>query len=267
MSNRLNPTLRDQFAASARPLYGGWVCSGSPVMAEIMAGCGLDWLLVDMEHGPNGLESVLTQLQVMSAYPVGLAVRVPSADPVVIKQVLDIGAQNLIVPMVSTPDQARDVAKAVRYPPDGIRGVGAPMARSARWSRVNDYLAQASDHVSVIAQIETVEAVDNARGIAATDGIDAILVGPADLAASFGLIGQSSHPIVLEAVDKVFEAVRSAGKPVGVNSFDPAEAKRYAAAGASFVLVGADVLLLARASEQLAATFVSTDQTLTQQYG
>ena len=147
----LTPTFRDALAAADRPLGGMWVCSGSALVAEICAGSGLDWLLIDMEHGPNGLESVLAQLQAVAAYPVTPVVRVPHADPVVVKQVLDLGAQNLLVPMVSSPEQAQAVVEAVHYPPRGRRGVGSALARSARWNRVEDYLVDAADTVTVMA--------------------------------------------------------------------------------------------------------------------
>lgn len=230
-----------------------WVCSGSPLVAEICAGGGLDWLLIDMEHAPNGLESVLAQLQAVAPYDATPVVRVPSDDPVVIKQVLDLGAQNLLVPMVSTVDQARAVVNAVRYPPHGRRGVGSALGRSARWNRVDNYLANADAHVSLTVQVETSSAVDAAGDISAVDGIDAVFVGPSDLAASMGLLGQQTHPDVTAAVLRAFDAVRKAGKPVGVNAFDPGVAQRYLDAGATFVLVAADVTVVARASEDLAA--------------
>ncbi|WP_186812601.1 HpcH/HpaI aldolase family protein [Cellulomonas composti] len=238
-----------------------WVCSGSPLVAEICAGGGLDWLLVDMEHGPSGLESVLAQLQAVAAYPVTPVVRVPSGDAVTIKQVLDLGAQNLLVPMVSSSDEARALVEAVRYPPRGRRGVGSALARSARWNRVDDYLVGADAYVSLFVQVENTAGVTAAAEIAAVDGVDGVFVGPSDLAASMGLIGQQTHPDVTAAVLRAFEAVRAAGKPVGVNAFDPAVADAYLAAGASFVLVGADVALLARGSEALAARFVAPSTT------
>ncbi|WP_456285007.1 HpcH/HpaI aldolase family protein [Microbacterium sp. JZ101] len=259
MPLRLNPTLRHRLAEATRPLYGGWVCSGSPVAAEIMAGSGLDWVLIDMEHAPNGLESVLAQLHAVSAYPVTAGVRIPSADPVVIKQVLDLGVQTLLVPMISTADEARAVAEAAQYPPAGRRGVGSALARSARWNRVDGYLRDAAEHVAVYVQIETAEGVDNAADIAATPGIDGVFVGPADLAASMGLLGQQTHPEVVAAVKRVFEAAAAVGRPCGVNAFDPAAARAYAEAGARFLLVGADVALLARASEALADGFIGED--------
>ncbi|MGY4711535.1 HpcH/HpaI aldolase family protein [Mycolicibacterium sp. CBM1] len=258
MPLQLNRTLRDEIADATRPLFGGWICMGSPVSAEIMAGSGLDWVLIDMEHAPNGLESVLAQLYAVSAYPCTPVVRVPDGDAVVIKQVLDLGAQTLLVPMVSTAEQARHVAEAAQYPPAGRRGVGSALSRSARWNRVEDYLARGAEHVSVIVQIESAEGVDNARAIAATPGIDGVFVGPSDLAASMGLLGQQTHPDVVAAVRRTFEAVRTVDKPVGVNAFVPEQARTYVEWGAAFVLVGADVAVLARGSEALAERYISS---------
>lgn len=262
MPLRLTPTFRHALAAQrdgadgGRSLAGIWVCSGSPLVAEICAGSGLDWVLIDMEHSPNGLESVLGQLQAVAPYPVTPLVRVPIGDVVTLKQVLDLGAQNLLVPMVSSAEEARAVVEAVRYPPRGRRGVGSALARSARWNRVDGYLDDADEHVSLFVQVETVEGVDAAADIAAVDGVDGVFVGPSDLAASMGLLGRQDHPDVVAAVHRAFDAVRAAGKPVGVNAFVHAAARAYIEAGAAFVLVGADVSLLARGSEALAAAFV-----------
>ena len=258
MPLRLAPTFRDALAASDRPLIGMWVSTASTVSAEICAGSGLDWLLVDMEHGPNTLTTVLAQLQVIEAYRVPAVVRVPIGDPVVIKQVLDLGAQNLLVPMVASADQARAVVAATRYPPEGVRGVGSALARSGRWGRVPRYVEEASAHVSLIVQVESADAVDAAGDIAAVDGVDGVLVGPADLAASLGLPGQQTHPDVVDAVHRVFAAVHAAGKSAGVNAFDPVAADGYLEAGAGFISVGADVTLLARGSEALASRFIPT---------
>jgi len=259
MPLRLTPTLRERLATSTTPLAGIWICTGDPLVAEIIAGSGIDWVLIDQEHGPNDLGSTLLQLQATAAYPVTTVVRVPSAEPVKIKQVLDLGAQNLLVPMISNTEQAREVVRAVRYPPHGVRGVGSALARSARWNRVDDYLAEADRHVSVFVQIETAAGVEAAAQIAAVDGVDGVFVGPSDLAASMGLLGQQTHPDVVAAVLRAFDAVRSAGKPVGVNAFDPVAARNYLDAGARFLLVGADVALLARGSEALAAAYAGSD--------
>ncbi|MFS0852747.1 HpcH/HpaI aldolase family protein [Microbacterium sp. 179-I 3D4 NHS] len=257
MPLRLTPSFREALAASDRPLIGIWACSGSPLLAEVAAGSGLDWLLIDMEHSANTLESVLGQLQAVAAYPVTPLVRVPANDTVAIKQVLDLGAQNLIVPMVSSAEEARAAVAATRYPPEGVRGVGSALARSARWNRVEGYLQDSARHTSLTVQIETAAGVEAAAEIAAVDGVDAVFVGPSDLSASMGLLGLQTHPDVVAAVERVFAAVASTGTPVGVNAFDPAAAEAYLAAGAAFVAVGADVALLARASEALAARFIA----------
>lgn len=257
MPLRLAPSFGRELATADRTLYGGWICSGSPVAAEIMAGAGLDWLLIDMEHAPNGLESVLAQLHAVSGYPATPMVRVPAGETVTIKQVLDLGAQNILVPMVSTADQAREIVKMAQYPPNGIRGIGSALARSGRWNRVDSYLSEAAEHISVFVQVETAEGVQNAGEIAAVEGIDGVFLGPSDLAASMGLIGQQTHPEVVAAATSAFAAITGAGKPAGVNAFDPTAAHNYVEAGASWVLVGADVALLARGSEQLADTFIT----------
>lgn len=261
MPLHLSPSFREALAASERALIGMWGCAGSSVMTEIAAGSGLDWLLIDMEHSANTLDSVQSQLQVTAAYPITPLVRVPWNDPVLIKQVLDLGAQNLIVPMVSSAAEAEAAVRAMHYPPKGVRGVGSALARSARWNRVENYLAEASAHISLTVQIETTAGVEAAAEIAAVDGVDAVFVGPSDLAASMGYLGQQTHPEVLAAVARTFAAVAAAGKPVGVNAFDPIAAESYIAEGADFVAVGADVALLARASEALAARFIpSSDE-------
>lgn len=263
MPFRLKPTFREHLAERSasdepRALVGMWLSTGSPLVAEICASSGLDWLIVDMEHGPNGLGEVLPQLQAAAAYPPPVVVRVPGLLPVMIKQVLDLGAQNLLIPMIDTAEQAREAVRAVRYPPRGIRGVGAGIARSARWNRVGDYLADGDEHVSVLVQAESLTAVENAAEIAAVDGIDGVFVGPSDLSASMGLLGQQTHPDVTAAVRRTFDTVHAAGKPVGVNAFDPQVADMYLEAGADFVLVGADVTLLARGSSSLARRFTGT---------
>lgn len=248
----LPPTFRERLEAADRPQVGMWVCTGSPLVAEICAGSGLDWLLIDGEHSPIGLETIAALLQAVAPYPVTPVVRAPSGDAVVLKQLLDLGVQNVLVPMVDSAEQAHEVVRAVRYPPRGVRGVGSALSRGARWNRVENYLADADRHVSLFVQVESVAGVENAALVAGVDGVDGVFVGPSDLAASMGVLGQQTHPAVTAAVHRTFEAVRAAGKPVGVNAFDPAVAQAYLDAGASFVLTGADVALLARGAETLA---------------
>ncbi|HCS60404.1 MAG TPA: 2-dehydro-3-deoxyglucarate aldolase [Microbacterium sp.] len=264
MSFRLEPapSFRDRLAAASpssgegRALVGAWICSGSSIAAEIVAGSGLDWTLIDGEHSPIGLESTLALLQAVAPYPITPVLRVPSNDAVLIKQFLDLGAQNLLVPMVNTEADAAAAVAATRYPPLGIRGVGSALSRAAQFNRIENYLQRAHEITSLYVQIETDAAVHNAHAIAAVDGVDGVFIGPSDLAASMGLLGQQQHPDVIAAVERTIAAVRDVGKPVGVNAFDPDTARRYLAAGASFVLVAADVSILARATEKLAAEWI-----------
>ena len=256
MSLRLEPPFGQHLQTLGRPAVGMWVCSGSPVAAEICAGSGLDWLLIDGEHGVASLETVQQLLQVAAAYPVQTVVRLPSLDVVAIKQFLDAGAQNLLIPMVDTAQMAQEAVAATRYPPAGVRGVGSALSRSARWGGVPGYLAEAEKYISLFVQIESAAAVANAEEICAVEGLAGVFVGPSDLAASMGLLGQQNHPQVVEAVKRVIAVARAAGVKVGVNAFDPAQAEDYLAAGADFILVAADVQLLALESKKLAARFV-----------
>ena len=250
----LPPSFGAVLAGADRPQIGMWVCTGSALVAEICAGSGLDWLLIDMEHVPNSLQSVMAQLQAVAAYQVTPLVRVPVNDAVIIKQVLDLGAQNLLVPMVDSAAEAISAVRAARYPPAGIRGVGSALGRAARWNRVEGYLDHATGSVSVTVQIESAAAVEQVEPIA-TSGVDAIFVGPSDLAASMGLLGRQEHPAVVAAVEHCIDTGRRLGIPVGVNAFVPAVAHGYLERGVSFVLVGADVALLARGSEALTDRF------------
>ena len=176
MPLRIEETFRDALAGqtgkTGRPLAGMWVCSGSPLVAELCAGSGLDWLLVDAEHSPNGLESILAQLQAIHGYPVHTLVRPPVNDTVLVKQYLDLGVQNLLIPMVNSAAEAEAAVAATRYPPQGVRGVGSALARAARWNRVPDYLARANETISVTVQIESDAAVAAVENILAVDGVD-----------------------------------------------------------------------------------------------
>jgi len=237
---------------AGRPRFGMWLASGSSYVAEICAGSGIDWVLLDQEHAPNDLRTTLEQLQALAGYPdVDVLVRPPSADPVVIKRLLDIGAQNIIVPMIDDADEAGAAVAATRYPPAGIRGVGSALARASRWNRISDYLSTADSSVSLTVQVETVAGLTHLGDIADVDGVDAVFIGPADLAASMGKLGQPEHPDVVSAIEAALATIVAHGKSAGVNAFNEKIARRYVDAGASFVLVGADVALLARGAEQL----------------
>jgi 4-hydroxy-2-oxoheptanedioate aldolase len=239
-----------------RPQIGMWVASGNSYCAEICAGSGLDWLLVDVEHAPNDLRSLLAQLQAVQAYPICPVVRLPVGDPVLLKQFLDIGVQNVLIPMVETPQQAEAVVRAVRYPPRGVRGVGSALGRASRWNRIDGYLAGADEDITVLVQVETRRGLDELKDIVAVDGVDGVFFGPSDLAASLGHLGQQEHPEVVESVEQAITTVIDLGKPAGVNAFAEPIARRYLGAGCRFLLVGADVTLLARGSERLAETYI-----------
>jgi 4-hydroxy-2-oxoheptanedioate aldolase len=238
-----------------RTQVGMWLASGSAYCAEICAGSGLDWFLVDAEHSPNDLRSILAQLQTLAAYRVHAVVRPPVAEPVFIKQLLDIGVQNLLVPMIDSPALARRAVAATRYPPRGVRGVGSALARASRWNRVPEYLGSADDGISVIVQIESQAGLDALEDIATEDGVDGVFIGPADLAASLGHLGEPDHPEVVGRIDEAIGVLFHLGKAVGVNAFDEVRARRCIELGARFILVGADVTMLARGSEDLARRF------------
>ena len=186
------------------PLIGLWVGLADAYAAELAATLGYDWLLLDGEHAPNDLRSLLGQLQAVAPYRSQPIVRPPVGDAVLIKQLLDLGAQTLLVQSVDTETDAEAAVAAVRYPPRGVRGVGSALARASRWNAVDGYLSRAEEFLSLTVQIESATAVDNAAAIAAVDGIDQVFVGPSDLAASMGLLGQQTHPEVTDAVARTF---------------------------------------------------------------
>ena len=229
---------------------------GDAYIAEVLATAGFDWLLIDAEHGPNDVRSIRDQLQVLAAYPEQqVVVRLPDHNTATIKRVLDIGAQTLMIPMIETAQQAKTLVEAMRYPPHGIRGVGTAMARAARWNAVEDYFGQADNEMCLIAQIESVAGIDNLAEIVHVDGVDAVFIGPSDLAASMGHLGNPAHPEVKQAVASAIRDIARAGKAAGVFSADPKVAQEYADLGASFMLVGVDVLLLRKAATELAHRF------------
>lgn len=244
--------------AARMPQIGLFLGLANAYGAEVVAGCGFDWLLIDGEHGPNDLRTILAQLQVLAAYPERLVVRTPDHDAARIKQLLDAGAQTLLTPMVDSAEQARALVRAMRYPPEGMRGVGTAMARAARWNGVKDYFAHANDEMCLLVQVESVAALAELDAIARVDGVDGVFIGPSDLAASMGYLGQPSHPKVNAAVADALARIAAAGKPAGIFSANPAEAAAYQAQGASFVLVGVDTLLLRNAAGALAARFKTT---------
>lgn len=238
-----------------KPQFGIWVAMANPVVAEVCAGAGYDWMLIDGEHGPNDVPSIHAQLQAVAAQATHPVVRLPIGESWLIKQALDIGAQSLLIPMIETAEQAEHVVKAAKYPPQGIRGVGAGLGRATNYSRVDNYLTTANDEICMILQIESRKGIANLDAITTLDGVDAVFLGPADLGADMGYLGQSGVAQVEDAVVNAIERIRALGKPAGVMTYDLSFAHRCQAAGASLVAFVSDVQLLTDAASQKLAGF------------
>ncbi|MCO7520387.1 MULTISPECIES: 4-hydroxy-2-oxoheptanedioate aldolase [unclassified Pseudomonas] len=234
---------------------GLWLGLADPYCAELAASVGFDWLLLDGEHAPNDLRSLLGQLQGVAPYPGQAVVRPVIGDIALIKQLLDIGAQTLLVPMVESAEQARQLVRATRYPPAGIRGVGSALARASRWNSIPDYLDRADDQVCLLVQIENREGLANLDAICAVDGVDGVFIGPADLSAAMGHRGNPGHPEVQAAIEQAIVRIGQAGKAAGILSADEQLARRYIQLGAAFVAVGVDTTVLMRGLQGLLATF------------
>ena len=245
-----------QALSNDKPLFGLWQGIANTTVAEISAGAGFDWLLIDTEHGPFALGDVLAHLQAVAPYPVSPIVRPVEGSAAEIKRLLDIGAQTLLVPMVNNAEQARDIVAAAKYPPEGYRGLGTSMARAANWNRDGDYLKTANDQICVIVQIETLAGVENIEEIVAVDGVDAVFIGPSDLSAAMGHIGQPGHPEVVATIERCFTVIQQAGKQAGVLAVTKELVARYVQQGARFIGVGVDASLLANATTQLAAEYI-----------
>lgn len=237
-----------------RAPIGLWSSLSSNYTVEVIAGAGYDWILLDMEHSPNDLESLLAQLQAASPYPTHPVVRVPWNDMVTVKRVLDVGAQSLLVPYVQNAEEAKAAVANTRYPPAGVRGV-AGTTRATRFGRVKDYAKRAHEEICVLVQVETKSALDQLEAICAVEGVDGVFIGPADLHASMGHTGETANPAVMPLIEEAMRRIRRTGKAAGFLSPVEADAKRMIAAGSNFCAVGADVGLLARGAEALRAKF------------
>jgi 4-hydroxy-2-oxoheptanedioate aldolase len=250
-----HPRNRFKEALAAGKLQIGlWSSLCSNIAAEILAGCGFDWMLLDTEHSPNEVPGLLSQLQAMATGSAAPVVRPAWNDPVLIKRVLDIGAQSVLLPYVQDADEARRAVAATRYPPAGIRGVTGS-GRASNYGRVPGYLQNADREICVLVQVETRAALDRLEAIAAVDGVDGVFVGPSDLAASLGHIGQPQHPEVQKALEDAARRLKAAGKPSGILTSNDAEVRRYIEWGYTFVAVGTDVGLLTRGGAELVGRF------------
>ncbi len=246
------PTNALKLALSeGRVQRGIWLDLASPLVADLLAGAGFDWLLLDAEHGPNTLPQLLAQAQAIGSRCTPI-VRLPAGEAWMIKQVLDLGLQSVMIPMVESGAQAAALARAMRYPPRGIRGMGASVARSGDFGRIPDYIATADDQVCLILQVESRAGLAALPEILATEGVDAVFIGPADLAADMGFAGDSSQPAVQAAIAQAIATITAAGKVAGILTFDPAQAAQYRALGVTLLGVGSDVSLLMRAAGALA---------------
>jgi 4-hydroxy-2-oxoheptanedioate aldolase len=239
---------------SGRQQIGLWCSLSSNLAIESVAGAGFDWLLIDTEHSPNELDMVLTQLQAVAPYASHPIVRPAWNDMVLIKRFLDIGAQTLLIPYVQTAEEAASAVAYTRYPPKGVRGVAAA-TRASRFGRVKDYAQRASEEICVLVQIETRQGLDNLEAIARVDGVDGVFIGPGDLAADLGHVGNIPHPEVQSAIDDAIRRVKACGKAPGILMGDEKLARHYIELGCLFTAVGADIVLLARESEKLRAKY------------
>jgi 4-hydroxy-2-oxoheptanedioate aldolase len=258
MQTLINPFK--QALAEGRPQIGLWLGLADAYSAEICAGAGFDWLLIDGEHSPNDLRSIMGQLQAIAPYAAHPIARIPVGQghigTTLVKQYLDLGVQTLLVPMVDTPEQAADLVRAMRYPPQGIRGMAG--ARASGWGRNASYVHEANGQVCLLVQAETELSLRHLDAIAAVDGVDGVFIGPADLSASMGHVGNPGHPAVQAAITDAIARIIKAGKAAGILTPDEALARHYLALGATFVAVGLDTNLLAHTTSALAAKFKST---------
>ena len=241
--------------AKGQVQYGLWSGIPDTTNAEICAGSGFDWLLFDGEHAPFDMRAIYNCLQAVAPYDIHPIVRVVQGEKNLIKQLLDYGAQTLLVPMVDTAEQAAELVQAVRYPPQGIRGMGSSISRGARWNTIPDYLTTANDEICLLIQVETTLALDNLDEILAVDGVDGVFIGPSDLSASMGYVGNASHADVVQTIDRSIEKISKAGKAAGILALEESQARHYLEVGVTFVGVAVDTLILGNGARQIASRF------------
>lgn len=239
--------------AAKTPQIGLWVSSAEASVAEMLTSAGFDWLLLDGEHAPNDLRSLRDQLMVVEPSASHGVVRIPVGEAWMVKQVLDAGAQTVLVPMVDTPSQARAMAQAMRYPPQGVRGMGASGGRVSHFGAIADYVATANDQVCLVVQAESRKALENLDEILSLDGIDGVFIGPADLSADMGFPGNADAPEVQAAIADAIRRIAASDKAAGILVQDMGAARHFLDLGATFVAVGIDTVLFAKAARKLSA--------------
>lgn len=235
-------------------LIGCWCMLTNPISTEVLGLAGFDWLLLDGEHAPNNINTFITQLMALKASNSAAFVRPPTNDTVIIKQLLDIGFYNFLIPMVEDETQARCAVAATRYPPEGIRGVSIAH-RSNRYGTIDNYFNEINENISVVVQIESKKAIDNIDAIAAISGVDGIFVGPGDLSAAMGHLGNTAHAEVQSAIRHIFARAKIQGKACGILAPLLTDARRYLENGATFVAVGSDLGILRKFSQELRNNF------------
>jgi 2-keto-3-deoxy-L-rhamnonate aldolase RhmA len=235
-------------SSGAHPPLGTWISSANPLVAEAIGHAGFDWGVVDMEHAPLDIMGVVHMLQALSGTKMLTVLRVPWNDAVMVKRVLDAGATTVMFPMVQNADEARRAVAATRYPPQGVRGM-AGMSRATRFGTTPNYFRSANDQLGVIVQIESPEAVEQIDAIAAVEGVDALFIGPADLSAALGHIGQLTHPAVMDLMSRAVQRCKAAGRPVGTLGSGPAVVAQYRAIGFDYVAVSSDIGFMMRGAQ------------------
>ena len=247
--NRFKRALRE-----SRPQIGLWSVLANGSVTELLGTSGYDWLLIDMEHAPNELPAVQAQLQALRGTVTTPIVRPPWNDMVWVKRVLDLGAQTLLIPYVQTAAEAAQAVSYMRYPPAGRRGV-AGRPRATQWGRIRDYYLRAEEELCLLVQVESRQGLENLEAIAATPGVDGVFIGPADLSADMGHLGDAQHPQVQGAIEDAVRRIRQAGKAAGILARGEQQGRKWLEAGCLFVAVGVDASLLAQAADGLAGKF------------
>ncbi len=231
---------------------GCWLGLAEPYVAEISASAGFDWLLIDAEHAPNDLRSIIAQMQVIAASTSHSVVRPPIGETWIIKRLLDAGAQTILVPMVESAEQAQALVDAITYPPHGVRGVGSALVRASGFAAIPDYLQTARDEICLLVQVENRKGLEALDDILKVDGIDGVFIGPSDLAADLGFIGKAGAPEVRQAVLDAMGKIVAAGKAAGILTLDQKLQSDSLEAGATFIATNIDVTLFARSIREAA---------------
>lgn len=259
MSNDVFPNKFKAALAAQKIQIGCWSALANPISTEVLGLAGFDWLVLDGEHAPNDISTFIPQLMALKQSASAPVVRVPTNEPIIIKRLLDIGFYNFLIPFVETAEEAKNAVAATRYPPEGIRGVSVAH-RANMFGTVADYFALSNNNITLLVQIESQQGVDNIDAISATNGVDGIFVGPSDLAAALGHLGNPAHLTVQKAIQHIFSRARTQGKPCGILAPVEADARRYLEWGATFVAVGSDLGIFRSATQKLADSFKNTPQ-------